>query len=119
MLETTSTSLVNEKNILNLKPERACEWEWNLDTKQAVILIPRYRSKLFATLFPQRYTKMELDDYGTFVWEACSGDMTVLEIAEELEEAFGAGDEPIVERLSVFLNRLAEQRLIRYRKQTT
>jgi hypothetical protein len=57
---------------------------------------------------------VELDEFGSFVWEAADGEKTVFEIGVLLKERFGADIEPIYERLAVFLRILKNNRLIQF-----
>lgn len=64
--------------------------------------------------------ELELDTVGSTVWLHCDGEMTVAEIARELDANFPAERiEPVAETLSYFLAQLAELGLIRYRESLT
>ncbi len=60
------------------------------------------------------YRRVELDEYGVFVWELCDGSRTVKEIGKKLKERFGDSVEPLYERLVTFLLELYKRNLISF-----
>lgn len=52
------------------------------------------------------YKKVELDEYGSFVFLQIDGDNTVEDIGENLEKAYGDATHPLYERLLMFLNHI-------------
>ena len=101
-------------NVLEMIPAHNSLFED--DNGRITVLLPRKQNRFVARFFPQRlrirYFKLHLDDYGTYVWKQINGCKTVFEIAHELEQQFGAEIEPVYERLGLFINLLAQRRLI-------
>lgn len=62
-----------------------------------------------------RYTYIELDDFGTFVWEQIDGENTVYEIGKRVKEQFGEAAEPLYERLCQYIRALRTNRFILYK----
>ncbi len=62
------------------------------------------------------YVRLRLDRFGSFVWRHCDGRRSVHEIAVALELEFGDEVESAVPRLSLYLKRLARERLITYQE---
>jgi hypothetical protein len=56
---------------------------------------------------------VHLDEVGSFVWQRCDGQATVAEIAQAMEQRFGARVAPALERLALFLRQLEGGRMIR------
>lgn len=105
-------------NLLELRPERQREWERDPQTGLAVILIPKFEGKLLGKLLQPRlkdpFYKVNLDEYGTAVWECCDGATPVAAIASTLQQRFGEKIEPLTERLSLFVQQLEQKKLVRF-----
>jgi hypothetical protein len=103
-------------NLLDLAPTRAVEEERTPDGR-IVLLRPKFgRGRLGRFLHPRLkrpYTRVHLDDIGSFVWARIDGRTTVGVIAEQAREHFGARIEPVHERLRLFLQQLEQGELIR------
>ncbi len=103
-------------NLLDLIPGRRCKWEMEGDT--VIVLYPKFRNRFLArTLLPRMSKpnwKIRLDDIGSFVWLHCDGKATVGEIAESMKNHFGEKAEPVIGRLSLFLQKLAADKFIYY-----
>jgi hypothetical protein len=61
-----------------------------------------------------RFSDIELDDFGTFVWKQMDGEKSIFEIGRAVKEAYGEKAEPLYERLSRFMKILHEQHYIVY-----
>lgn len=61
-----------------------------------------------------KYSYIELDDFGSFIWEQIDGKRTVYTIGELVKERFGEEAEPLYERLSTFIKILHNNRYIVY-----
>ncbi len=98
-----------------MRPLRNPQIEWRNDRK-VVALVIRRTGPLHG--FCQRWfrvpasTTLELDDLGGRVWNLCDGKHTVEEIAAVLSAEFGAGAEPLLPRLTRFIQYLDRARLI-------
>lgn len=74
----------------------------------------------FANRIAQKFFKkpkvsyIELDDYGTFVWNQMDGVKTIYEIGQCVEQHFGDQAKPVLERLCLFTKTLHEQHYIVY-----
>jgi hypothetical protein len=104
-------------NVLEMIPAHNSVFEE--ENGRITVLLPRKQNRFVARFFPQRqqlrYFKLHLDDYGTYVWKQMDDRKTVFEIAHELKEQFGAEIDPVYERLGLFINLLAQRRLISLR----
>ena len=61
-----------------------------------------------------KVSRIELDDFGSFVWLQIDGKKTVYEIAQAVKEKFGAKAEPLYARLSRFIKILHDEHYIVY-----
>ena len=62
---------------------------------------------------PKR-SNIELDDFGSFIWECIDGKSTVYEIGIHVKEKFGEQAEPLYQRLSQFIQTLHNNEFIVY-----
>lgn len=49
---------------------------------------------------------LQLDEFGSFIWQQLDGKTTVQEVGQRLDKRFGAAAHPLYERLLLFLNHL-------------
>ncbi len=86
---------------------------------RVVIIHPKFNSKPF-TYFLKYMKKpnfrIELDEYGSFIWENCDGEKSVEEIVKLLRENFGEDVEPADERVAIFFMELYRSGFIKYKK---
>ncbi len=61
-----------------------------------------------------KYSFIELDEFGSFVWKQMDGKKTVYEIGIAVRQQFGEKAEPLYERLSKYIKTLHEQRFVVY-----
>lgn len=63
-----------------------------------------------------KYSTIELDPFGTYVWQCMDGTLTIYEIGKRLKKHFGEKAEPLYERLCLYLKTLHENGYIVYTK---
>lgn len=61
-----------------------------------------------------KYSYIELDDFGSFVWEQIDGKRTIYEIGTFVKERFGKEAEPLFERLTKYFHVLRKNSFILY-----
>ena len=61
-----------------------------------------------------RYSYIELDDFGTFVWHSIDGVRSIYDIGQLVKEHFGEKAEPLYERLCYFIKLLHKNQFIVY-----
>ena len=61
-----------------------------------------------------KYSYIELDEFGTFVWNQIDGKTTVYDIGQRVKEQFGEKAEPLYERLTQYIRKLRVHRFILY-----
>ena len=105
------------KNILDMVPVRAYEWE---DDEIVLVKVPRFRGKVgqkFCDVIKKEQTyDVKLDKYGSDVWRMCDGKNTVRAIGLALKEKYGDEVEPVFERVGEMFNIMEANKLIRYKK---
>ena len=89
--------------ILDLIPERSAQLRWHTDIRGRMVL--EIENKGALTRLPRsclgkpRYTKIHLDDNGTFIWPLIDGRKTVEDIAALVKDEFGEKAEPLYPRI--------------------
>lgn len=71
----------------------------------------RIAQKLFKR---PKYSDIELDDFGSFVWRQIDGEKSVYAIGMAVKDEFGEAAEPLYERLSQFIKILHDQHYVVY-----
>lgn len=104
-----------DANLLDLIPRRLVEHETDGEGR-AVLLIPKFRGRVLGPFLQPRlkrpFQRLNLDEFGSFVWGKCDGRATVGSIAKALRAKFGDTVEPAEERLATFIGQLTRGRLI-------
>lgn len=104
------------RNILDMVPVRAYEWE---EKDTVTIKVPRFKTKIgqkFCRLIKKKPTyNVNLDRYGSEAWKLCDGNKTVRAIGNALKEKFGEDVEPINERVAELFNIMEANKLICYK----
>ena len=92
-----------QKNYLDLIPERAAELTWSTDDEEIIVLeventgvFNRIAQKLFKR---PRVTKVHMEKYGSFLWPLIDGERSVMELADLQKAAFGEEVEPLYPRV--------------------
>ncbi len=85
------------------------------------LVIPRFRDTPFGRFFSriavQKEDKLNLDEFGSFVYKSCDGGKTIGDIAASLREQFGDSIEPLEGRLTLFVQELFKRNLITFVKE--
>ncbi|MGF7060699.1 PqqD family protein [Brassicibacter mesophilus] len=104
------------KNFLEMVPRRVEKVKWIvLDNGKVQIVIDRngFFDKLvrFFAKTPE-VMRIDLDEYGSYVWKAIDGEKTTYEICEILKSEFGKDVEPLYERFGTYINILKNNKFI-------
>lgn len=102
-MKNKETKKESQINYLDLIPKKNEELRWHTDLKKRVILEVENRG-IFNTIAQKifgkpRFTKVHLDDMGTFVWPLIDGEKTVEDIGKLVKEEFGEKAEPLYPRI--------------------
>lgn len=107
-----------ESNLLDYIPVRQIEWQENPETNLIIILKPKFDNKFLRKYFlPQLKSpnfKVNLDEYGTRIWNLIDGQRTVMQIADSLRDTYGESVEPVYERVGTFMRSLETNKFISY-----
>jgi len=105
-----------KNNFLEMVPKRVEKIKWIvLNDGKVQIVIDRngFFDKLvrFFVKTPE-VMRIDLDEYGSYVWKAIDGEKTIYEICEKLKEKFGEDVEPLYERFGTYINILKNNKFI-------
>lgn len=103
-------------NYLDYVPSRNPRYHYSLNEQDHIeILVPnRGLCNRIAQIFFKRpkCSRVELDHFGSYVWNCINGTLNVYEIGFMVREHFGKKAEPLYERLSCFLMTLQKNGFI-------
>ncbi|MGL5650471.1 MAG: PqqD family protein [Paraclostridium sp.] len=101
----------NNEEVLNLVFKKSENIEYEVSSDGIVTILEKQDHKVqnfFRKLkfkIPM-YKKMELDEYGSFIFLQIDGKKNVEEVGIKLEEKYGEESHPLYERLLLFLNHI-------------
>ncbi|MGG2467462.1 MAG: PqqD family peptide modification chaperone [Paraclostridium dentum] len=101
----------NNEEVLNLVFKKSENIEYEVSSDGIVTILEKQDHKVqnfFRKLkfkIPM-YKKMELDEYGSFIFLQIDGVKNVKELGIKLEEKYGEESHPLYERLLLFLNHI-------------
>lgn len=105
-------------NFLDYVPKHNSLFEWELN-KENQVEVKVHNRGLFnriAQIFFRRpkYSNIELEGMGTFIWQQIDGVRSVYEIGQLLKDEYGEEAEPLYERLSTYIKSLHNNQFIVY-----
>lgn len=105
-------------NFLDYIPRKNSLYNWSENKEgQVEICVPnRGIFCRIAQIFFQKpkETMLELDKFGSFVWEQIDGKRSIYEIGKAIRRKFGEEAEPFYERLARFIRILHESHFVVY-----
>ena len=105
-------------NLLDLIPVQKIKYEENKNGL-ITILKPKFKNKFMLKYVVPKLKnpsfKVNLDEFGSFVWEHIDGKTTVKEIGEQLKEKFKDDIEPLYDRLSVYIHSIYRYQFIDFK----
>jgi len=103
------------RNLFDLKPARNLAWETG-ENELVVLSVPKFRNRLLVKLLVPLLKKPEyrvkLDDVGSFIWNSCDGQLTILEIADLVMKKFGGDADALYARVAEFFKKLAREEFV-------
>lgn len=103
-------------NFLKLIPLKNEKFEWKINDEGLVqIIIPRngILDRIVRVFFKTpEVMRIDLDKYGSCVWNSIDGKRNVEEIGRILKEEFGNEIEPLYQRLATYINILRNNKFI-------
>lgn len=109
-------------NYLEFIPEKSPLLKWYADEKELVILETE-NTGVFNTIAQRlfkkpRFTKIHLDEQGSFLWPLIDGKHTVMELASLQKERFGEKSEPLYPRIVKYFQIMERCHLISFTNKT-
>lgn len=107
------------ENFLDYIPVRNPEYTWKIKENgkaEVAVLNKGAFNKIAQTVFKRpKVSYIELDEYGTYLWENIDGEKNVLELSEIMKAHFGQKAEPVLDRLVSFVKTLQTNHFITYK----
>jgi len=108
-----------ELNLLKLIPVKNMKWKTD-SQGNVIILKPKFKNPfLIKHALPKMkrpYYKVKLDEMGSYFWRNCNGERNIKEIARLHKEKFGEKSEPVLDRISLFLQSLDKNNFIKFKQ---
>lgn len=105
-------------NYLDLIPVRSEELQWFTDRKERVVLKVENTglfNKIAQKVFNKpQFTKVHLDQQGTFIWPLIDGERTVADIAALVKDEFGEAAEPLYPRIIKYFQIVESYHFIKF-----
>lgn len=109
-----------EENFLDYIPVRNPEYQWKIKENglaEVAVTHKGFFNKIAQVVFRRpKVSYIELDEYGTFMWENMDGETDIHVLSEKMKERFGKKAEPVLERLVKFVKILQTNHYITYKK---
>ncbi len=104
------------QRILSIYPMRS-PVKWTQENDRIVLIYPKdltkFESWLHKRIGGPEVIRRPLDEIGSKIWLMCDGKHTVRDICTELDELYQEDIEPVLDRVSKFLELLLRSNLIR------
>lgn len=105
-------------NYLDYIPKHNSNYSWQENAKGNIEVKIRHEGVF--NHIAQKYlhkpaaTKLELEEFGSFIWLQINGENTIYDIGQLIKARYQKEAEPLYERLSVYMKQLEKLRLIEY-----
>lgn len=104
-------------NFLEYIPKRNEKWAYKrAEDNKIVIFVTRtnFLDRISQWLYlTPKSSEIQLDIYGSFIWDLIDGKTKVLDIASLLKKEYGQEIEPLYERLGLYFKILMQNQLIK------
>ena len=108
-----------QENFLEFVPVRNFNWTLSEETNKVVVERPKFDNaflkKNLLPYFKKQNFNVNLDEFGSYVWQQIDGEKNIYEIANVLEKKYGEKVQPVYERISQFIKHLYQQRFVLYK----
>lgn len=105
-------------NYLDLIPVRAEKLQWFTDRRDRIVLKVENTglfNKIAQKVFNKpQFTKVHLDQQGTFIWPLIDGERTVADIAALVKDEFGEAAEPLYPRIVKYFQIVESYHFIKF-----
>ncbi|MCI7107254.1 MAG: PqqD family protein [Lachnospiraceae bacterium] len=107
-----------KENYLDYIPRPNTLFEWNRNESGKIEVKVHNKgvfNKIAQIIFKKpKYSYIELDEFGSFVWEQMDGKRSIFEIGILVREQFGEKAEPLYSRLAQYIKLLHNNHFIVY-----
>lgn len=108
----------NQTNYLDFVPVKNKNFTWDTN-EQGIVVVQIVRTGFYDKIAQKFFkvpatSKIDLDEYGSFVWKNIDGKKSIYDIAELVKVKFGKGAEPLYNRLVKYFQILHDHKFITY-----
>ena len=106
----------SQKNYLEFIPVQNADFPWKVNEKGIVTVM--VTNKGFYNTIAQKFfkkprvSKIQLDEFGSFIWQQIDGETNIYAISEKVKENFGKKAEPLYPRLLKFFDILKDNKFV-------
>ncbi len=106
----------SQKNYLEFIPVQNADFPWKVNEKGIVTVM--VTNKGFYNTIAQKFfkkprvSKIQLDEFGSFIWQQIDGETNIYAISEKVKENFGKKAEPLYPRLLKFFEILKDNKFV-------
>lgn len=108
-----------DQNYLDYIPRRNPEYTWEQNKKNHAVIHVINKglyNKLAQKVFHKpEVSHIELDDFGSYIWEQIDGSTTIYTISQRVKERFGEKAEPLYDRLVKYFEILLHNKFVMYK----
>lgn len=107
----------SKKNYLDYIPAKNEEFKWETTDEKRIVINRTnngWMERVTQVLLKRpKVTRIELEEYGTFIWPLIDGKRSVYDIAQLVKEEFGEKAEPLYDRLVAYFRSMDANKLIK------
>lgn len=110
-----------KKNYLDYVPVKNPKFPSRRREEDNLVVVEIEHKGFYASLAQKlaktpRISQIELDKYGSFIWECIDGSRTVFEISQLLEQEYGREVQPVMNRVVKYFQILHDNKFITYKE---
>lgn len=105
-----------EKNYLTYIPVLNNEHDWRVEDEIVTVdfVNKGFYNKIAQKVFKSsKVSHIELDEFGSYVWQQVDGEKDILQIADLVKDKFGAKVEPLYERICKYFGVLENENFVK------
>ncbi|MDO5403017.1 MAG: PqqD family protein [Eubacteriales bacterium] len=107
----------SKKNYLDYIPVKNEEFEWETTDENRIVINRTnngWMERVTQVLLKRpKVTRIELEEYGTFIWPLIDGERSVYDIAQLVKAEFKDKAEPLYDRLAAYFKSMEENKLVK------
>ena len=107
-----------KENYLDYIPKHNARFSWEIKENGLVVIKVAntgFFNRIAQLIFKRpKFSYIELEEFGSFIWQQIDGEKTVYEIGQAVKAEFGDKAEPLYERLAKYITILRNNAYVVY-----